>query len=257
MNVSDFVLLNNTTKTKICHYTSIANAREIISGGAFYLNKLSKMNDQSEAEMHGTEAENVYATSFCHSESKSIPLFYLYSGIDGKGCRLEFTLAKMKQIVSGRVFPVNKKLKILKNEIDKNLYDIQIGWIHYVARDGAEFYKGKKLHRFNDIKEAYQQLKSENEEYLIKRPYWRYEDEFRICVRFKSKIQYDRIALKFDMNEIEKGISMECGPELSESELEEIKKEFADYGIRRVSRFNDIKIQMGLVEKNKTLLGIK
>lgn len=85
--------------TRFCHYTTIDSARKIISGETIYLNCFDNMNDLSERDDHKYEKDQVFTVSFCHSETKSIPLFYLYSGIDGKGCRMEFSAAKLREMI--------------------------------------------------------------------------------------------------------------------------------------------------------------
>lgn len=79
--------------------------------GSIYLSKFSGMNDGDEEYYHMCENNRTFILSLCHSEANDIPLFYLYSGIDGKGCRLEFTKNKLLQILKGDIVPVNKKIE--------------------------------------------------------------------------------------------------------------------------------------------------
>ncbi len=53
------------------------------------------MNDQEEANRHLKDQERVFALCFCNSNTEKIPLWYLYSGLSGKGAALGFTAAKM------------------------------------------------------------------------------------------------------------------------------------------------------------------
>ena len=92
--------------------------------------------------------------------------------------------------------------------------------------------------------------------YFVKNKVWEYEKEFRIVVCFHNEIMYDRIAVSVPIKEKERGISLTCGPEILNCEVEKIKEEFHEYGIQNIYAYSDEKIQikMDLVNKNKHLL---
>ena len=100
---------------KFCHYTSLDNARKIVNSGTIRLSKFSQMNDITESKKHSGQEKQIFSTCFCHSSARSIPMFYLYSGIDGKGCRLEFTAAKIREILKvAEIYPVNNRHLLTK-----------------------------------------------------------------------------------------------------------------------------------------------
>ena len=249
MNIQDF--MKEKTYTKFCHYTSVSNARCILSNdSALFLNKLEKMNDLDELGIHESDKDKVFLLSFCHSEAMDIPLFYLYGGIDGKGCRIEFTHKKICQLIQGDLVPVNKRNKMLKKKYLKLDYDVYVGWVHYVASNGIEFYRNTIIDGgFNSFEKAIDNLEARNESYFVKKFFWKYEKEFRIVVKFKYDVPYDRVALKFPVDNNEKGISLMCGPELETSDMQEIKDEFYEYGIRKIQKFDNINIKMDLNNK--------
>ena len=254
VNINDFKKIK-ISNTKFCHYTTISNARNIVSNdGSIYLSKFSMMNDKDEESAHNDEDDCLFSFSMCHSNAKDIPLFYLYSGIDGKGCRIEFTKNKLNSIFNGVVVPVNKKMVMLKKSFDPNDYEIMVGWIHYLSNDGTDYYKRNEYKRYPSLDDAKKELERINEHYFIKRKYWEYEKEFRIIIKFKQPVAYDRVAIRFPISRNESGISMKCGPELSDEELQDVREEFKDYGIKKIDRFNDIEIKMDLVSRNKELL---
>ena len=78
------------------NYTSIGNLNKILESGYFFASNLAIMNDKNEKELHLNNSESVHALCFCNSNTEKIPMWYLYSGITGKGCALGVTPAKMR-----------------------------------------------------------------------------------------------------------------------------------------------------------------
>lgn len=240
--------------TKFCHYTTIDNARNILRGGSFYMSEMSQMNDVGEADKHKEKSGTLFVNCFCHSEAKNIPMFYLYGGIDGKGCRVEFTESRLKKLVENcQVYPVNDKCQMLKQPFDGSEYEIACDWIYYMTPRGFYKYKNTEVLPLETYEATIEKLHKEGKDVFIKDYIWRYENEYRILVRFKNPIKYKRVAIKFDIGEKERGISMMCGPETEDVELTKIQEEFRNYGIMKITRPNKMGVRMGLVEKNRRL----
>lgn len=242
--------LSTITGVRYCHYTSVENARRILSAERLYLSKMDNMNDISEAELHKNDEYMTFSTCFCHSESKNIPMFYLYSGIDGKGCRIEMSAAKIKSIIRNvEIYPVNSKNICLKKPLNSEDYIIDYDWVHYISNNGFGSYRGKEGKWYTSFEDA---CKNEDVYFFLKNYIWRYEKEFRIIVRVKKDFPYKRIALRVPVKEKENSISITCGPELGKSEVDGIREEFNTYGIQKINSFSDdhIKISMNLVKRN-------
>jgi hypothetical protein len=237
--------------TKLCHFTSVENARRILSNGTFYLSKFNLMNDLAEARLHKDEMDKIFSLSFCHSESLNIPLFYLYGGLDGKGCRIQFTAAKMNELLSNcKIHYVNKNNICLKKEVKPTDYSIEYDWIYYVASNGYCEHRDVPL-TFQSFDDTVTSLKSKEKHYFIKNMIWKFEKEFRIIVRFADPVPYDRVALKFNIKDGERGLSLMCGPEYCEEDIDNIRNEFTDYGIAKIVPSTINTISMRLAEKNK------
>lgn len=122
----------------------LKNADSILKSKCFYLSKLRKMNDEDERDLHKDELDRIFVLSFCHSNAKDIPLFYLYSGIDGKGCRIEFTQHKIVETMKGEVFPVIGE-NAFGGVFPREKYEVMAGWLHYISSDGAEKYRNNPV----------------------------------------------------------------------------------------------------------------
>ena len=239
------------SRTRFCHYTSVETAGKILSSHSLQLSRLDKTNDLFEINCHD-DANRIFIACFCHSEAKSIPMFYLYSGIDGKGCRIEFTAAKINNILNdATVYPVNKRYNMMARQYSKDSFSVYADWIFYRNRDSETgYHKGK----FKDRISEDDYLDREGIRFFEKQAMWRYENEFRIVVCFKEPQERERIAIMLPFNEKEHGISLMCGPETDDELYMEIEDEFTGYGITKISRVEAGRVKMNLVEKNKYLL---
>lgn len=241
------------SSVKFCHYTTIENARKILSGECIFLNKLSNMNDIGEFKLHSRDKDKVFVLSLCNSDMKSIPLFYLYGGIDGKGCKIDFTDSFVRRMITNcKIKPVNKQMQVLKKEYNENDYDIHFGHIYYIAYSGHMRHGKSICTEYKSFDAAYHSLKT-YDKYLVKNSIWYHEKEFRIIVIFNKPVKYDRVALSLDIKQREKGITLICGPETAKEDYISIKREFSDYGISKVECVSDMQIKMGLVDKNRYL----
>ena len=173
------------SSTKFCHYTSLSSTREIISSEQFFLSKYNNMNDLVERDKHIDEKNKIFSLSLCNSEALNIPLFYLYGSIDGKGCRIQFTDAKLREVInSAEIYFVNKHNKLLRQKITSDKYQILYDWIYYISSNGYCEHHNDIPRQYDDFDTAYSELSLNNKHYFVKSPIWKYEKEFRIVIKF-------------------------------------------------------------------------
>lgn len=75
------------------HYSSINCLDGILSGSEFWLSPLCDTNDTLE------NFPDIYQLSFSTGESENLPLWYLYSGIGGRGGRLGLSKSGLKKLM--------------------------------------------------------------------------------------------------------------------------------------------------------------
>ena len=242
------------SRTRFCHFTTVDNLRKILQTSCFWCSKYDDMNDLAEANNHKTDGNRVFVLSFSHSEAFNIPVFYLYGGIDGKGCRIQFTDAKMREMLNDAVVHyVGKRKKKLKTPVPKSKYTIYCDWIHYIAQSGYHIYNNSEAKRFQSFEAGCAELEKQNKHYFIKNSIWRYENEFRIVIVFHEDIPYEKVALDFRIKNKEKGISLRFGPETTQEEWETLKRECEQYGGIRCVKNKEGVIFMDLISKNSWL----
>ena len=242
------------SSTKFCHFTSVENARNILNSACFYLSKYKSMNDLAEARLHEKDKDRVFILCFSNTEALNIPEFYLYGGIDGKGCRLQFTDAKIRELLNNcTVSFVNKSYRKLKKVVPSSAYTIYWDWIYYISSNGFCEHRNDQPRKYQSVEEALVLLEAEKKNYFVKSPIWKYENEFRIAIIFNEDVPYDNISLKFNIKEKERGISICFGPETSEEEYKNLSNEFSEYGIVNTKKAIENAICMNLISRNKRL----
>jgi len=89
---------------KYYHYTTLDTISSIIEKKQFRLSCVSRFNDTNDSNQFGEDACLFYAMCFCVGKRENLPLWYLYSGVDGKGGRLGFTASALKKILDEAKF---------------------------------------------------------------------------------------------------------------------------------------------------------
>lgn len=235
-------------KADFWHYTSLENAKLILDGDTpgFLASSLALMNDLDERQMHENEKKRVFSLCFCNTKMEKIPMWYMYSDLDGEGVALGFTPGKMRDFINSieRVYPfakgkVNKK-KPLRKGVD---FEIQAGWIAYYSpttRKNVRF-KGEWYDGVPDDFEI--------DNYFIKSYPWYYEDEFRIVIMFKNECNFDQIYI--ELNE-KTPVKLMIGPGFNNDKseksaiLEELKKSKKISGLYN----SKLKVNMKLAKRH-------
>ena len=84
--------------TRYYHYTSLAAINAILQG-EFCISSIDRFNDQTEkAAFEGFE-KKYYSLCFSTGVQENLALWYLYSGVDGKGGRLQFTYKSIEKLL--------------------------------------------------------------------------------------------------------------------------------------------------------------
>lgn len=231
------------TQHSLWHYTSLETADKILESKSMYLNTISSMNDIDEIELHKTDKDFTNCLCLCNSNTEKIPMWYLYSGIAGKGMAIGFPPSNMLKLISSieTLHSVDDK-RILKKDVD---FDIECGWIFYRHKDeaGRVKFKGK-----NYLLKDYENFPKDN--FFIKAYPWEYEKEFRIVVKNKTGEKYEH--LKLDISSVYDKLKLKRAPEISDNEFYELLPNLA--GIKKFLQSkvekSNLQINMNLFRRN-------
>lgn len=95
----------NKDKKKYYHYTSLGALDAILKDKQFVISNVNRFNDKKDREQFGDENEQKRFFSLCFSRGteENLPLWYMYSGVNGKGGRLCFKYNKIQKLVSDKL----------------------------------------------------------------------------------------------------------------------------------------------------------
>lgn len=210
---------------KYYHYTRVECADEIIKNMKFLISDVSALNDNVERKCFN-HPKYRFAASFSTGKNENLALWYLYSGMDGKGCRMEFTETTLYDILGSDVFLEDSSGNSMKLIPDKTV-KISFGDVVYYRYEKNGFCQIK----YNTMMNVGKMPEAEFEKYkkkhkgFFKDVIWYYEKEFRIVFEilgeardFADKFSNCRICLKFP-EKLKHRIGIRLAPETSLSEL--------------------------------------
>lgn len=238
------------------HYTRLSVIEKIFSVHPQYwhISSLKGMNDISEAERYGDNSNSIFAMCFSCGKSERIPMWYMYSGIEGNGVRISFS----KEIFSDFINCIDVVYPIIDGEpqIEKSLkrdtdFVIEHRYIFYCDFDNQKRitkikYKGRKY----EISKSDPNITSFlQDNYFIKDYEWEYENEYRIIFRMLKPLPKEINRIAVPINDISKRIEITKGPEFSPNAIDFSKpiKHFFEGRINESS----LKIKMDMLSRNK------
>lgn len=244
-------LARNLSDKSFWYYTRLKTADQILDGSAFWVSNITDMNDLDELNLHDQEKEKIYALCFCNSDSEKIPMWYLYSGIAGKGVALGLTPGSMLTFLRSL-----EEVEGVKKDDDTKTtlkigrdIELRFGWVYYQkqAEHKQVYYKNKWYELSNTSGFT-------NGNYFIKNYPWEYEKEFRIIFINHTNTIYKRLIVKIP--ELVYGkIKLRLAPELEIGELKKNKT------LKRINKKPELiliqsklKIKMNLFSRNKESL---
>lgn len=233
MSTSDFAT------TTFWHYTKLDTVDKILEGGELHLSCMSKTNDTGEMNLH-KDADMFNIICLCNSDSEKIPMWYLYSGVDGKGASIGFTPSTLMELI--------RSIKTAKTDGGEEWktgkdFDLMCGWVYYRKKEAPSQVKYKgKWYSVSDSDEF------AKDNYFVKDYPWEYEKEFRIIAINKTGKSRSKVKIKIP-DSVMKKLKIRLAPETNDKtaifEKEGIKK-YLD------SRILDsgLGISMGLLQRN-------
>ena len=233
------------TKSSFFHYTRIDSANKILESEYMYASLISDTNDNNEKERYKNTEERTFIICFCNSKSEKIPMWYLYSGIAGKGIRLGLSPSKMRKLVNSITvihpvfdFKVNEKVELHIHED----FEIDTGWVFYSQYPLDKRVKFKST--IYTIEDSFEDFQKNND--FIKNYEWNYEKEFRIVIKLKNnKINCEKVAIKIYPYDFTLRLAPENKDKESLIKLEGFKK-----FLKKYLEDSDLQISMNLIYRD-------
>jgi hypothetical protein len=258
-----------------CHYTTLQNVDSILQSGEFWIGNVIRFNDQKDSDQFCTGAidkkkedtRQFYSMCFSTGVNENLSLWYLYSGIDGKGARIRMTKTNIKKLVEKGTYQLwnitdNERIVLDTDSMEKTFGDVLYCKMGQDDTEKASL-KYNTMTNYSidtlDVKKYFEKHRG-----FCKGLVWYYEKETRLLVKLKDTAlaqmepnkEY-RVILKIP-NEVMKALNIDLAPEIAESEyLEEIKKYKAiekrlkDTSKVQLSEYSGT-IKMNLLQSNRT-----
>lgn len=212
------------------HYTSINNVSKILNSKQIRLTRLStSANDLLEKEHYAKFGNNIFSLCFSTGTSESLPLWYLYSGIDGCGARIGLKRRSFSQLINSPTFLlIEVESKYPYNAIGEPLvlrpkdYMCQCRDILYIGQDpqNNDIFRAKYNGQVKNglPKDTANSLKKEYARFT-KGLIWFYEKETRLQVEITNKEILDSekaYAVGLKLDDIYDEMSVRLAPEYGE-----------------------------------------
>lgn len=250
--------------TNYYHYTTLGSIDKIIGAKELWLSPFSDhTNDEQEKKAYEKLGRNVFSVCFSTGTSESLPLWYLYSGIDGGGARLELKKGKFKKLIKKGVdislaeVDSNNEIKS-RLKLEQDDYKLFVQDIAYIGKDSQNKNKYRIKYGNDAINGVSEKCVAQfNEEYqrFIKGLIWFYEKETRLQVEITNTKFLDekkKYKVILSLEKVYENISIRLAPGVTDIETDVLPKYtgiggFDPSKIQKSDYAGEIK--MGLKEK--------
>ena len=226
------------------HYTSLSTIDLILKNKTLWVSPVARLNDNLEKEQFENDIDLYFSLCFSTGIHENLPLWYLYSGIDGQGGKLSLSTSCVSKLIKNGLYSLSKNntnehiLELTDDSFEVSFKDI----LYYSAPKKSTNYIDLKyntmtnhdsitVNDFEDFKKQYGPF--------IKSLIWFYEKETRLLVKLKgaaaeyvrkntisdNESEYYVVKLSFaDIPNIDRSIKVGFAPE-----IDNLEKGIAEY----------------------------
>lgn len=222
--LEEYFCNRDITHTYYFHYTSLTAVNKILESNRLRLSCVNKFNDLKERESI-TNNSNKYALCFSTGVNENLPLWYLYSGISGKGARLKITKTQYKRMINDVTLYLtsyHEGNKVDEIKLEEDDYHFVHRDVLYLKSDDNKV--AAKYNTMTNYNLTSEELKRYASSYngFTKSIIWFYEKETRLLVelfeeglkRKSELINGDSYYVELDISNIRKNIHIDLAPEV-------------------------------------------
>ena len=122
-DLNTYLLNREYQHSNYFHYTKLDVVNSILKNREFWLSNVSEFNDTLDTEQFGPNPVPYFSLCFSTGIHENLPLWYLYSGVDGRGARIQATKSSIKKLVQNGSYALwlfdgnakSEKIMSLKN----------------------------------------------------------------------------------------------------------------------------------------------
>ena len=168
------------------HYTKLEIADSILRNSEFWLSNVSGFNDTIDSGQFGEGEQPYFSLCFSTGLSENLPLWYLYSGIDGHGARIQVSKTWVRDLIRHGTFHLcgikdNKAEQIMPLTIQESMELAFRDVIYAQPRGNYYALKYNTMTNYQIPKREFKQYMKNNIGFC-KGLIWYYEKETRLLV---------------------------------------------------------------------------
>lgn len=225
--LNDYFDSREKNHTEYYHYTKLDVVNRILENNRIRFGCVERFNDKEEVKQI-VDSKHKFALCFSTGVNENLPLWYLYSGISGKGARLRLKKSIFKRMIEKPSFYLchfSGERKISEVLLKSSDYSFKVRDVLYCSiKDCKTSAKYNTMTNYNipkcDLK-AY--IKSNNG--FTKNIIWFYEKETRLLIELTSEgirklsgyklKKGDYCCVEMDISCVNKDIIIDLAPEIS------------------------------------------
>ena len=226
---NDNKIIKNRLWNKVCevdqsgrfyHYTTKEAIKSIVDSLALRFSLAKELNDSN-------DKSNNYILSFTTSSVENIPMWYLYTGVNANGVRINITKTGINKILNQNLYYIEGNEKKF---IERTNYKISFHPIVYYEdfKTKDKGYAGYNRIKFNHnvfYTTENEISKMRKNPTFLKKMEWSYEKETRMCIEVLDNSLREKIGdfLYVDLKGIISHFSITLGPNFSDKDNKDIE----------------------------------
>lgn len=179
------------THTQYYHYSDLGGINSILDTQKIWVSSMCYSNDATEHDRFGDDTYRYFQLCFSTGTTENLPLWFLYSGTNGKGARISLSKKSIEKLID---FPCMKMklVNIHSGEITTLIAEdncsIEFKDVIYRKKE-AEKYRLKYNTQVNNSFSTNEMIKVESEnKAFIKDIIWFYEKETRLLIKVDESL---------------------------------------------------------------------
>ena len=179
------------THTQYYHYSDLGGINGILGSQKIWVSSMCFSNDATEHNRFGNDTYQYFQLCFSTGTTENLPLWFLYSGTNGKGARISLSKKLIKKLIdfsNMKMELVDKDGKIRIPLINGDNCSIEFKDVIYHKKETGK-YRLKYNTQVNNSFPAEEMVKiQETNKGFLKEIIWFYEKETRLLIRVDKGI---------------------------------------------------------------------
>ena len=238
-DLEEYLIDREYQHSKYFHYTDLNAVDGILENKGFWLSNVSRFNDTMDTEQFGAGPQPFFSLCFSTGIHENLPLWYLYSGVDGRGARIQLTSVGIRDLIQNGSFSLCRinvehkaeQIMPLKHGETMDLSFRDVIYAQPPDKEGTYALKYNTMTNYQLTAEEFEAYRSKHMGFC-KGLIWFYEKETRLLVRLKGVAEAEwkqriqatpqedlRVVLSFDES-LYKRIKITLAPNISREEIE-------------------------------------